>query len=72
MDIHNEHLCLLSEVSCSMPSKPSYCTIMRWKREGLRGVKLETLLIGGRRYTSVEALHRFIKSVNCKSKHQKT
>ena len=34
-------------------------TIHRWRLRGARGVKLETLLAGGTRYTSVEALNRF-------------
>ncbi len=34
-------------------------TLYRWSSEGLRGVKLETIQIGGTRCTSVEALQRF-------------
>ena len=34
-------------------------TIHRWRLRGARGVKLETLLVGGTRYTSLEALNRF-------------
>ena len=34
-------------------------TIHRWRIRGARGNKLETVLIGGRRYTSQEALLRF-------------
>ena len=34
-------------------------TIHRWRMRGARGVKLETLLAGGTRYTSAEALSRF-------------
>lgn len=34
-------------------------TIQRWRLRGARGVKLETLLAGGTRYTSSEALSRF-------------
>ena len=34
-------------------------TLHRWRLRGTRGVKLETLLVGGTRYTSVEALNRF-------------
>lgn len=34
-------------------------TIHRWRLRGARGVKLETLLVGGTRYTSSEALNRF-------------
>ena len=34
-------------------------TIHRWRLRGARGVKLETILAGGTRYTSTEALSRF-------------
>ncbi len=34
-------------------------TIHRWRLRGARGVKLETILAGGTRYTSAEALNRF-------------
>ncbi|WP_390884436.1 DUF1580 domain-containing protein [Humisphaera borealis] len=38
----------------------SCATLYRWINNGLRGVKLETVLIGGSRCTSVEACERFI------------
>ena len=34
-------------------------TIHRWRIRGARGVKLDTILIGGQRFTSVETLLRF-------------
>ena len=38
----------------------SLSTLHRWKRHGVRGVRLETVLVGGVRYTSREALNRFV------------
>lgn len=38
-------------------------TVWRWARRGCRGVKLETLCLGGRFVTSVEALERFGKAL---------
>ena len=43
------------------PLAPS--TIWRWHKKGISGVKLETICIGGTRYTSVEALQRFFDAV---------
>jgi hypothetical protein len=44
-----------------MPGRPSISSLWRWYRRGVRGAKLETIVIGGRRrYTSVQALERFI------------
>lgn len=34
-------------------------TLHRWRLRGVRGVRLDTVLIGGTRYTSTEALSRF-------------
>jgi len=39
-------------------------TIHRWRLRGVRGVKLQTWLIGGRRFTSEEALREFIAATN--------
>lgn len=43
---------------------PSRATLHRWRLRGVRGVKLETILIGGLRYTSKEAIERFIVNQN--------
>ena len=37
-------------------------TLHRWRLRGCRGIKLETLLIGGTRTTSEEALQRFFSA----------
>ena len=44
--------------------RPSRCTLFRWAFKGVRGVKLETLLIGNQRFTSKEAIARFIAAQN--------
>jgi len=38
-------------------------TIWRWRQRGVRGIKLETFMIGGRRYTTDEAHRRFVEAV---------
>jgi hypothetical protein len=37
-------------------------TAERWRMRGCRGVRLETVLIGGKRYCSSEALQRFVEA----------
>ncbi len=59
-----EHLCRLTAVPSALPSRPHLATVWRWGLHGVRGVKLETLLIGGVRYTSDEAVARFISRLN--------
>jgi hypothetical protein len=39
-------------------------TLWRWARHGLRGVRLETIRVGGTTCTSVEALGRFFARLN--------
>ena len=55
-----ENLLTLAEASKRLPSRPNVCTLWRWANRGARGRKLETVLVGGRRYTSLEALNRFV------------
>lgn len=44
--------------------RKSLATLHRWRLHGVRGVRLETVLIGGLRYTSREAIDRFIAAQN--------
>jgi hypothetical protein len=39
-------------------------TLHRWRLNGVRGTRLETILIGGSRFTSAEAIQRFIAEQN--------
>ena len=39
-------------------------TVWRWATKGVRGVKLESLAIGGKRITSREAFERFVSATN--------
>jgi hypothetical protein len=39
--------------------------IFRWAKKGVAGVVLETFKVGGSRFTSLEALQRFIDGQNC-------
>jgi len=39
-------------------------TLSLWYRRGVRGILLETIMIGGRRCTSIEALNRFYQAVS--------
>ena len=50
-----------SEAAKHIPGRPNASTIWRWHRRGVRGVRLETIVVGGRRYTSRAALQRFFE-----------
>lgn len=69
--IQSEETIPLARVPDQLPNTASGnrihpSTVHRWIKRGVRGIQLETIRIGGRRYTSVEAIHRFIEAT---SKH---
>jgi len=42
-----------------IPHHPAPSTLVRWHTTGYKGVRLETVMVGGRRYTTKEALQEF-------------
>ena len=63
IDRSQEQILSITAAAKSLPGRPCIQTIYRWCRNGIKGIRLETLLIGGRRYTSAEALDRFAAAV---------
>lgn len=65
-DLTKEVLLKLNEARSEFPGgkRLSLATLHRWRLPGIRGVRLETVLIGGMRYTSREAIARFIAAQN--------
>jgi len=59
IDIHRESPLKINEALDLVPGRPHLSTLWRWCHRGVRGIKLETVLIGGTRFTSREALQRF-------------
>jgi hypothetical protein len=51
----------LPRLRAGRPVSPS--TIWRWAAHGIRGIKLETIPVGGRTCTSAQALRRFFKAL---------
>jgi len=60
-DILEETLLTLTEACRHFPVRCSRPALERWLRKGSRGVVLESVLLCGRRYTSKEAIHRFVR-----------
>jgi hypothetical protein len=48
----------------------SVCTLWRWATAGCRGVKLETIMAGGSRATSFEAIERFFEQLTLRAEGQ--
>ena len=55
-----ENLIRLISVREELPFAPSLCTIERWVKKGIYGVKLETVRIDKRLFTSKQAVRRFL------------
>ena len=66
IDVQSEKLLTLAECREAFPGgkRLALATIQRWRLRGVRGVILETIRIGGMRYTSREAIARFIARQN--------
>jgi hypothetical protein len=64
IDINHEDLQLLGEACHTIPGKPHVSTLIRWAMRGVRGIRLETVIVGGRRFTSVQAIERFLARLN--------
>lgn len=67
IDIQKELLIPLRDVPAwcgeHLGNRVHRSTVERWRLRGARGVKLSTILAGGTRYTSVEALEAFFAGV---------
>lgn len=57
---------LLSKASKLIPGNPHQSTPIRWHYKGLgpNGVRLEAWRVGGRKFTSEEAIRRFFDRLN--------
>jgi hypothetical protein len=63
IDVKSEQLVALRDVGASLPWEPAGSTLSRWHSRGVRGVRLDTVLVGGKRWSSREAIQRFIEAV---------
>jgi len=64
IDIKKEKVVSFSEACEFLPRRragrnPNPATLYNWAKKGIRGIRLETIRIGGTLCTSIEALQRF-------------
>lgn len=59
IDLSTERLITLSQAAKLLPDRPSVATLWRWRTKGAHGRRLESIVLGGKVYCSVEALERF-------------
>lgn len=60
----DEQIVTIAQAAAIFPHRPRRATVWRWTKHGHSGVKLETLRIAGRVFTSREAIERFIAASN--------
>ncbi|MFN9433711.1 MAG: DUF1580 domain-containing protein [Planctomycetota bacterium] len=60
IDLSIETVFPVSEAPQHIPGRPSKGSCWRWVLQGVGGIKLESILIGGKRFTSHEAIQRFV------------
>ena len=69
IDLTNEQVLSLTDAAKILPrrragKRPHVATLYRWASRGLRGVKLETIQVGGTLCTSREAVQRFCEQLS--------
>jgi hypothetical protein len=63
INIYDEQLVPMTHAAKLLPCRPHVSTLWRWRKIGVKGIRLETIAIGGTRFTSREALQRFADSI---------
>ena len=53
----------LAQATKVIPGNPSYPSVYRWAVKGRNGVRLETIVIGDKRYTTRAAIQSFFEAV---------
>lgn len=64
VELASEKLVPISAAGQKFPHPVGRTALERWMRHGVRGVRLESIQIGNRRFTSEEAIQRFICRTN--------
>ncbi len=64
INIAAEEVVSFAEATRRLPCRPNgkrihVAALYRWAAEGLRGIRLEVAVLGGHKFTSMEALQRF-------------
>jgi hypothetical protein len=68
IDVQTENLISPKDACRMIPGRSGHgisrATLWRWMLPGRRGVKLDSCLVGGVRYTSRQAVARFVAELN--------
>ena len=58
----------LATATQEFPIQCSHQSVERWARIGVRGVRLETVMVGNRKFTTASAIRRFLDAQQPESK----
>src|SRR5262249_13090467 len=64
IDTQIERLIPLAPAARNYVGKVNPSTLWRWHKRGVRGVKLDVVRVGGRNFTTAEALARFTSALS--------
>lgn len=67
-----ERIITLTAAAKMLPHRVHPSTIWRWYSRGIHGIRLETLVIAGRRFTSREAIERFVHATDAAANRRAT
>ena len=75
IDISSEQVVTLTEATRHLPprrkgKRPNVATLYRWTNEGVRGIRLEYVMVGATRCTSLQSLQRFFDRLTALSENQ--
>lgn len=62
----------VNKAAAHIPGRPHVSTVWRWVLNGVRGIKLETFVVGCQRFTTKEAIERFITATTAKANGEPT
>jgi hypothetical protein len=69
-EMFREELLTFKQAAAELPGRPHISTLHRWRLRGTKGIRLTTCVVGGRRYTSREAIRQFVAAVTARSNGQ--
>lgn len=67
IDLSTETAIAVNKSPAHIPGRPHVSTVWRWVLYGVRGIRLETFVVGTQRFTTLEAIERFIAATTAKA-----
>jgi hypothetical protein len=67
LDLSSETAIAVNKSPAQIPGRPHVSTVWRWVLTGVRGIKLETFVVGCQRFTTKQAIERFIAATTARA-----